>query len=195
MPRLPREAACQVLSVIPLGVSQNIPAVASLETLALHSRTWVKCAQVGLLTGLVTHWDCRGGFGYQELFPFKFLDLACHSTRCEIKLSSKGADSIHHCTVGVQPPCRVGLSFGLLCDVCIFLCLQQQRFLKWKHLMFTTESRQKTNVWIPKPPCQPMHVLLEAFSMTLSLADRNVLRHASLWVPCAAVTEPVFSMH
>lgn len=32
MPRLPREAACQLLSVIPLGGSQNIPAVASLET-------------------------------------------------------------------------------------------------------------------------------------------------------------------
>lgn len=32
MARLPREAACQLLSVIPLGGLQNIPAAASLET-------------------------------------------------------------------------------------------------------------------------------------------------------------------
>lgn len=109
----------------------------------LRSRTRVKPERTRLLTGPVTGGDCGGGFGYQELFPFNFLALDHHLARCEIKLSSKGVDSVHRRAVGVQPPCRAGLSFALLCDVCTALCLQQPRFLKWKHLMFITATREQ----------------------------------------------------
>ena len=119
------------------------PCRCQLGNLTLHSRTRVKCEHAGLLTGLVTSWDCGRGFDYQELFPFNFLALDRHPARCEIKLSSKGVDSVHRCTVGVQPPCRAGFSFALLCDVCIARCLQQPRFLKWKHLMLVTATREQ----------------------------------------------------
>jgi len=107
----------------------------------LHSRTRVKCEHARLLTGLVTSCGCGRGFGYQDLFPFNFLALDHHPARCETKLSSKGVDSVHPCAVGVQPPCRAGLSFALLCDLCVALCLQQPRFLKSKYLMFITAPR------------------------------------------------------
>lgn len=191
--RLPRETACQLPSVIPLGGLQNIPAVASLETSCSIAGHGSSVSTQDCWMGLTTGWDCRRGFGYQELFPFNFPTLDHHPARCEIKLSSKGVDSVHRCTVGVQPPCRAGLSFALLCDECTALCLQQPTTLKWKHLMFITAMRKQTTVSIPKPRVRQCMCYWK-FSVMLSLADRNILRNISSWAPCAAVTEPILSM-
>lgn len=120
------------------------PCCCQLGNLPLHGRTRVKREHTGLLTGLLTGWDRGRGFGYRELFPFNFLALDRHPARREIKLSSKGVDSVHRCTGGVRPPRRAGLSFALLCDVRIALCLQQPRFLKWEHLMFITATRAQS---------------------------------------------------
>lgn len=164
------------------GIAKH-PCCCQLGNLTLRSRAWVKHEHRALLTGLGTSWGCTGGFGYQELFLFNFLALDFHPWRCEMKLSSTGADSACCCAGGAQLPRRAELLFlgiywlftgYLLGEVCVALCLQQPRLLGWKHLVFTTVTRvQNRFLKVPRPGRAAGSFVL------LSLADRNILRNTS----------------
>lgn len=148
----------------------NHPCCCQLGNLLLHSRARVKCEHTALLTGLGTSWGCTGGFGHQELFPLDFLALDFQPGRCEMRLSSTGADSAG----GARPPGRAGVCL-LFWVRCVLPCACSSPGFWVEAPGAYSRDQSEKKVWrYPE-----LHALLEAFSVALSLADRNILRNTS----------------
>lgn len=141
MARLPREAACQLLSVIPSGGLQNIPCLCQPANLMLQSSVGQAWAQ-GQLTA---------GEEVLATVSFPLLVFLSGLSPCKVWDKAEVSRSWQH----PLPQCRCSatsrgqvlyLSFAFLCDLRVALCLQQQqpRFLNWKHPTFITATRGKS---------------------------------------------------